>query len=132
MDRRAHDITKHIERKERVFIYFKKAVCLSNDIYLPLFWLSLYLHAFTHESMCKGICSVVFVHLVVCDIQHKEIFLAEPLKMADIFLPDNMSFLEGPSLKLSRTYLCYVMGKDSADGFGNSQFFCSGVMILLR
>jgi hypothetical protein len=52
--------------------------------------------------------------------------------MTDIFFPYDMTLFKGTPLKFTRSNFGDVMGKDSAYGFINSQFFCSRVMIFLR
>jgi hypothetical protein len=59
---------------------------------------------------------VVLVHLVLRDMEHKEVLLAEPLKMAYILFPDDMTFLKGPSLEFTGSNFRNIMGKDRAYG----------------
>jgi hypothetical protein len=72
------------------------------------------------------------MHLVIFDIQDKEVFLAEPLQMTYILRPDNMALSEGAALEFSRPDLGDVMGEDSAHGLGNCQFHCPGVRVFLQ
>ncbi len=54
---------------------------------------------------------IVLVHLILCDLQDEEMFLAEPLEMADVLFSDDMAFSKGAALELSGPDLGDVMGE---------------------
>jgi hypothetical protein len=52
--------------------------------------------------------------------------------MTDIFLSDDVAFLEGRAFEFTRSDLRYVVGKDRADGFLNRNGLCHWSLIFVN
>jgi hypothetical protein len=112
--RRAQYVAEHVETQEGLLFYPEKSVLFRHDRDLAFPGLAPGRNTCAHESACKRMGGIVFVQLFIPYFQHEEVFLPEPLQVADVFLSDDVPLPERPPLELPGPNLCYVVSKDAA------------------
>ncbi len=123
MQRRAHDLAEHVERKQRVTIYLQEAVVFRNDADFSFFRLILDFDAVSHERPRDRVGRLVLMQFVVSNLQHEKMLLAEPLEMTNVLFANDVAFFEGAALELAWPDLGYIMSEDRAYGLGYRNCF---------